>query len=91
MIMKNRPSVTLSRLRRIIREELASQPSAGDSGLGKAVSDVVTIFANKMRSMFPNQQVDETIKREADQLRTQILAQIKASAAQVKTSVKQPS
>lgn len=84
--MGKRPSdtATVRHLRRLIREELAA-PAAG--GLGKVIDDLTSIFLSKMKAQFPSPQAESVIKQQADQLRSQVTAQIKAAAAQVKTSL----
>lgn len=79
--------IKLSTLKKIIKEELAAQAPAG-GGLGKMLDDVVAQFASKMKSQFPG--AEKAIQEEAAALKTQLTAQIKASAAKVKMS-SQPS
>jgi hypothetical protein len=82
--MKNN-KVTIKSLRLLIKEELATT-TVQSQGVGKLLDDLVNKFAIKMKEQHPG--ADELIQKEAQDLKMQLTAQIKASAAKVKTSVK---
>lgn len=89
-------SMKLGELRRLIREELTSPapapqqqaPAAPQGGTGsslnKLIDDMANQFVAKMKQTYPN--AEQAIQQEAQALKTQIVAQVKASAAKVKTS-----
>lgn len=72
-------------IRRLVKEELAAQPAQG-GGLGKLIDDMSKVFATKMKESFPG--ADEAIQKESNDLKMQVTALIKASAAKVKMSMK---
>lgn len=76
---------TLKKLRAFIKEELVAQPAQG-GGLGKLIDDISKVFASKMKETFPA--ADESIQKEANDLKMQLTAIIKAAAAKVKMSAK---
>jgi hypothetical protein len=75
--------IRISQLKRIIKEEAAA-PAQQGTGLGKLLDDVAAQFTSKMQAQFPS--AGEVIQKEAQDLKTQLTAQIKASAARVKMS-----
>jgi hypothetical protein len=84
--------IRLKTLKRILREEAIAPPAAGgggSGGLGKLLDDLSTQFAAKMRATYP--QAEEAIQQEANDLKVQLTAQIKASAAKIKMSAGKPS
>ena len=76
--------IKLGILKRIIKEE-AIAPAGGGSSLSKLLDDVTQQFAHKMKAQYPG--ADDLVQQEANELKMQITAQIKASAAKVKMSV----
>ena len=74
--------IKLKILKRIIKEEAIAPPAGG--GLNKLLDDVATQFAAKMRATYP--QAEDTIQQESNDLKVQLTAQIKASAAKIKMS-----
>jgi hypothetical protein len=87
-----RLTISEATLRRLVREELATAPvpsqPAGNS-LGKLLDDVSAQFTVKMKQQYPG--ADDVIAKEANDLKTQLVAQIKASAARVKMQAGKPS
>ena len=83
--MKRVP-VTEKRLRQIVKEELAgaAQAPAQGAGIGKLLTDLVTTFEAKMQSQYPA----DAVKKEAQDLRAQLEAQIRASVAKLKVAAK---
>ena len=84
--------IRLKTLKRILKEEAISPPAAGgggSGGLSKLLDDMATQFAAKMRATYP--QAEEAIQQEANDLKVQLTAQIKASAAKIKMAAGKPS
>ena len=83
--------IRLSVLKRIIKEEAIEPalPAGGGQNLGKLLDDVSMQFASKMKAQFPG--ADDVIQKEANDLKVQLTAQIKAAAAKVKMSAAKPS
>jgi hypothetical protein len=77
---------TVRALRRVLREQLLVEDGA--SNLGKVLDDLGNIFTSKMQAQFPH--AGDIIKSEATELKTQCAAQIRAAAAKVKMSAKEP-
>jgi len=58
----------------------------GGTNLGKLLDEMAMQFASKMRSQYP--EADTVITQEANDLKVQLMAQIKAAAAKVKMAAK---
>ncbi len=82
--------IKLGTLKRIINEENVASPAmspqggSGGGGLGKLLDDMSAQFAAKMKAQYPG--ADDAIQKEANDLKMQLTAQIKAAAAKVKMS-----
>jgi len=78
--------IRLSELKRYLRESFLEEdgPAGGGQNLGQLLDAMATQFASKMQSQYPH--AGDVITREAGELKTAMVATIKASAAKVKTA-----
>lgn len=75
--------ISISALKRVLRESfLFEDGAAGGQSLGQLLDAMASQFSAKMQSQYP--QAGEVIPREAGELKTQLMATIRASAAKVK-------
>lgn len=81
--------IKLGELKRLIRETATPAPQGGGgTSLGKLLDDMVGQFVVKMTAQYPN--ADELVHKEANDLKMQLTAQIKAAAAKLKMSAGSP-
>ncbi len=79
--------LTVKQLRRLIREDAAVAARPDPSFIAVPLNDLLRVFVLRMRAMFPHQNAQEAIKREANELKSSVLQSITAAAKSVKASV----